>query len=231
VADRWKSRRLAFRAERSFRTQPVAAPRPLAWRVLPVRWPPSRTGSRPGGATAGTWKTPPSDQGVRREPNCELAPQQSLLCRLALLHIVDFLGGLVLQLNRFVQGLVTQIARIVLDLVEGRFFGGLELRRLHKGLLAERDENDPLTVLVDIECQRTKGNTNAFLAYAQDPANTDDDSADLAFAVENEIIDIPNGLTSRVVNGLHVNPSGEPLIGWLLGDKRHGRTGRAGRLG
>src|SRR6476661_8414112 len=76
-------------------------------------------------------KTPLSDQGVRREPNCEVAPQQSLLCRLALLHIVDFLGGLVLQLNRFVQGLVTQIARIIFDLVEGRFFGGLELRRLH----------------------------------------------------------------------------------------------------
>jgi hypothetical protein len=31
------------------------------------------------------------------------------------------------------------------------FFGGLGLRRLHKALLAERDDNDELTVLADIE--------------------------------------------------------------------------------
>lgn len=54
--------------------------------------------------------------------------------------------------------------------------------------------------------------------HAQDPANTDDDGADLAFAVENAIIDIPNGLTSSVVNGLADKHPCEPLIGWLLGD-------------
>jgi len=71
----------------------------------------------------------------------------------------------------------------------------------------------------------------ALLAYAQESANTDNDGADLALAIENEIVDVADGLAGRVVNGLTDKYPGEPLVVWLLGDERHHRTGRARTLG
>ena len=81
-----------------------------------------------------------------------------------------------------------------------------------KVLFAQCDDDNALAVLADIEGQRAKGNTYALLAYAQESANTDDDGADLALAVEDEIIDVANGLACRVVNGLADKYPGEPLV-------------------
>src|SRR6185503_7261748 len=68
-----------------------------------------------------TWMHP----RLRSYPSRRVGPlEKLLLCRLALLHVVDLLGSLVLQLNRLVRGLVTQIGRLILHLVEGGFLGG-----------------------------------------------------------------------------------------------------------
>jgi hypothetical protein len=107
----------------------------------------------------------------------------------------------------------------------------LERRRLHKGVLAERNDDDALTALADVERQRIKRNTDALLAHAQEPANADDDGADLTLAVENEILDIADGLASRVVHGLADEHAGEPLVGWLLRDEARGRPSGARMLG
>src|SRR6185312_12664508 len=166
-----------------------------------------------------------------REPNSELAPQPLLLCRLALVQVVYFFGSLVFQLNRFVRGLVAQIARLIFHLVEGGLFAGLELRRLHKRLLAECNDDDALAVLADIESKCTKRNAHALLAHAQETADAENDAVDATFAIENEIIDVADGLTSSIVHGLADKHSREPLVGCLLGDERHGGAGRVRRLG
>ena len=75
--------------------------------------------------------------------------------------------------------------------------------------------------LADVEGQCAIGNAHALLADAQETADTDDDGADLALAVEDEIVDVPDGLTGHVVNRLADKYPGEPLVGRLLGDERY----------
>ena len=129
-------------------------------------------------------------QSSERELASELAPPELLLDWLALPHGLDFLSGLVLQLDGLVCGLLAQVGRLFFHSLESGLLGGLEGGRLRQVLFGERDGNNALAVLADLEGQRAEGNTHTFLADAQKPTDTDDNGADVAFAVEGEVIDI-----------------------------------------
>ena len=167
---------------------------------------------------------------ARRELDDKLAPRELLPDWLALPHALDFLSSLILQFDGLVSGLLAQVRRLFLHSLESGLLGGLERRRLRQVLFGERDGNNALAVLADLESQRAEGNAHTFLADAEEPTDTDDDRADLTLAVEGEVIDIAHQLARRVVYGLADEHPGKELVGRLLGDERQIATGCAASL-
>ena len=79
------------------------------------------------------------------------------------------------------------------------FFAALELRRLCKGLLGECDDDHRLAFGIGLGSKRFEKYAHALLADTEEFADTDDNRADVALAIKNEVLDVADDLARSVL--------------------------------